>query len=51
MSKKTDIIKQILDYYKDNTKKDEGWFVEKFEFLSDQSESRLKNYFKILKQL
>jgi hypothetical protein len=51
MTKKTDIIKNILDYYRENTKKDDDFYLEKFEYLSTQTEGRLKSYLKVLENL
>ena len=47
---KTELIDKILSHYRAKTKKPEEWYVEQFDRLSDQSDARLKNYLKILKQ-
>ena len=52
MSKsKPELIDQILNFYRENSKKPEEWYLEQVDKLSDQSEARLKNYLKILKKM
>ena len=49
--KKTDVIEKIFTIYREKTKKPDQWYVEKFDTLSDMSQTRLKYYLKVIEKL
>jgi len=52
MSKsKTELIEKILNLYREKTDKPDEFYLEKFDYLSDQTDARLQNYMKVLENL